>query len=123
MKELNNTIQDPKVEIETLKKTQSETNLEMEILGKRTGVTDVSVSNRIQEIGERLSGREDTIEDIDTTVKENIKSKKLLNQNIQEIQDTMRRPNPRIIGIEEREDSQLKEPVNIFNKIIEDGES
>jgi hypothetical protein len=43
-----------------------------------------------------------------------------LTQNIQEIQDTMRRPNLKIIGIEEGEDSQLKEPVNIFNKIIEE---
>ena len=32
----------------------------------------------------------------------------------------MRRPNLRIIGVEESEDSQLKEPVNIFNKIIEE---
>jgi hypothetical protein len=32
----------------------------------------------------------------------------------------MRRPNLRIIGIEEREDSQIKGPVNIFNKIIEE---
>jgi hypothetical protein len=32
----------------------------------------------------------------------------------------MRRPNLRIIGIEEKEDSQLKGPVNIFNKIIEE---
>jgi hypothetical protein len=32
----------------------------------------------------------------------------------------MRRPNLRIIGIEESEDSQLKGPVNIFNKIIEE---
>jgi hypothetical protein len=30
----------------------------------------------------------------------------------------MRRPNLRIIGIEESEDSQLKGPVNIFNKIV-----
>jgi len=36
------------------------------------------------------------------------------------IQDTMRRSNLRIIGIEESEDSQLKGPVNIFNKIIEE---
>jgi hypothetical protein len=42
------------------------------------------------------------------------------NQNIQEIQDTMRRPNLRIIGIEESKDSQLKRPVNIFTKIIEE---
>jgi hypothetical protein len=32
----------------------------------------------------------------------------------------MRRPNLWIIGIEESEDSQLKGPVNIFNKIIEE---
>ena len=41
------------------------------------------------------------IENTDTTVKENEKSKKLLNQNIQEIQDTMRRPNLQIIGVDE----------------------
>jgi hypothetical protein len=32
----------------------------------------------------------------------------------------MRRPNIWIIGIEESEDSQLKGPVNIFSKIIEE---
>jgi hypothetical protein len=32
----------------------------------------------------------------------------------------MRRPNLRIIGIDENEDIQLKGPVNIFNKIIEE---
>ena len=32
----------------------------------------------------------------------------------------MRRPNIRIIGIEERKDSQLKGQINIFNKIIEE---
>ena len=47
------------------------------------------------------------------------KQKNLLTQNFQEIQDTMRRPNLKIIGIEESEDSQLKGPVNIFNKIKE----
>jgi hypothetical protein len=31
----------------------------------------------------------------------------------------MRRPISRITGVEESEDSQLKGPVNIFNKIIE----
>ena len=46
--------------------------------------------------------------------------KKILTQNIQEIQDTMRRPNLRTIGVDENEDFQLKGPVNIFNKIIEE---
>jgi hypothetical protein len=32
----------------------------------------------------------------------------------------MRRPNLRIKGIDENEDYQLKESVNIFNKIIEE---
>jgi hypothetical protein len=52
-------------------------------------------------------------------MKENVKCKKILTQNIQEIQDTMRRPSPRIIGIGKKEDFQIKGPVNIFNKIIE----
>ena len=106
------------MEIETIKKSQSETTLEIETLGKRSGVIDASITNKIQEIKERISGIEDTIED--TTVKENTKGKKLLTQNIQEIQDTMKRLNLRIIGIEENEDSQLKRPANIFNKIIEE---
>jgi hypothetical protein len=53
---------------------------------------------------ERISGAEDTIENIDKTVKEYAKCKKFLTPNIQEIQDTMTRPNLRIIGIEESED-------------------
>jgi methyl-accepting chemotaxis protein len=90
----------------------------MENLGKRIGVTDASITNRIQEIEEGISDIEDTTENIDTTVKENTKSKKFLTQNIQEIQDTMERPNLRII--EKSEGSQLKEPTNILNKIIEE---
>jgi hypothetical protein len=42
--------------------------------------------------------------DIDTTVKTDTKYKELLTQNIQEIHDTMKRPNLRIIGIRESED-------------------
>jgi len=68
---------------------------------------------------ERISGAEDSIEIIDSTVKDNVKRKKLLVQNIQEIQDSMRRSNLRII-YEESENSQLKGPVNIFNKIIKE---
>jgi hypothetical protein len=60
-----------------------EANLEMENLGKRSGITDGSITNRIQVIGERISGVEDTVEETDTTVKENSKQKPL-------IQDTMK---------------------------------
>ena len=117
---MNKTIQDAKMEVETIKQSQRETALEIENRGKRSGIIDASITNRIQEIEERISGAEDTIENIDTTVKENAKCTKLLTQNIQEIQDTMRRPYLKIIGIKASEDSQLKGPVNIFNKIIEE---
>jgi hypothetical protein len=120
VKELNKTIQDLKMEIETIKKSQRETTLEVENLGNRSGVIDASITNRIQEMEEKISDAEDTIENIDKTVKENAKCKKLLTQTIQEIQDTMRKQNLRIVGIEESEESQLKGPVNIFNKIIEE---
>ena len=69
---------------------------------------------------ERISGVEDSIENISTTIKENAKCKRILTQNIQEIQDTMRRPNLQIIGVDENEDFQLKGAANIFKIIIEE---
>ena len=45
---------------------------------------------------------------------------KILIQNIQEIHNTMRRPNLRMTGIEESKDSQLIVPVSIFNKTIKE---
>jgi uncharacterized coiled-coil protein SlyX len=85
LKELNKTIQDLKMEIETMKKSQRETTLELENLERRSGVIDASITKRIQEIEERISGAEATIENIDMIVKENTKSQKHLTQNIQEI--------------------------------------
>jgi chromosome segregation ATPase len=118
--ELNKTIQDLKREVETIKKTQRETTLEIETLGKKSGTIDVSISKRIQEMEERISGAEDSIEIMGTTIKENEKCKNILTQNIQEIQDAMRRPNLQIIGVDENEDFRFKGPANIFNKIIEE---
>jgi hypothetical protein len=75
VKESNTAIQELKLEVETIKKTQMEANLKMGNLGKRSGITDLSITNRTQEIEERISGIEDTVEEIDT-VKENSKHKK-----------------------------------------------
>jgi hypothetical protein len=69
---------------------------------------------------ERISGAEDSIENINTTIKENAKCTKILTQNIQEIQDTMKRTNLWIIGINENEYFQIKGPVNVFDKIMEE---
>jgi hypothetical protein len=68
----------------------------------------------------RISGAEESIGNMETTIKENAKCKKFLTQNIQQIEDTMRRPKLKIIGIDENEVLQLKRPENIFNKIIEE---
>ena len=78
------------MEVETIKKSQREKTLEIEILGKKSGHIDASISNRIQEMEERISGAKSSIEKMDTTIKENVKCKEILPQNIQEIQDTMR---------------------------------
>ena len=78
MKELNKTIQDLKLEIETIRESQRERTLEIETLGKRSGTIDSSISNRIQEMEERISGTEDSIENMDTIIKENAKCKKIL---------------------------------------------
>jgi hypothetical protein len=64
------------MDVETIKKSQRKTTLELENLRKRLDVIEASITNRIQEIEERISGAEDTIENINTTVKENAKSKK-----------------------------------------------
>ena len=68
---------------------------------------------------EKISGVKDTIEEIHRWVK-NVKSEKLWTQSTQDMWDTMKRPNLRIIGMKEREEFQLKGPGNIFNKIIEE---
>jgi hypothetical protein len=57
---------------------------------------------------ERISDAEDFIENMEKTMKENAKSKKILTKNIQEIQDTLRRPNLQIIGVDKNEDFPLK---------------
>jgi hypothetical protein len=73
--ELNETIQDLKMEVETIKKTQRETTLEKKILGKKSGNIDVGIRNRIQAMEKRISGAEDSIENMDTIIKENENAK------------------------------------------------
>jgi uncharacterized protein YhaN len=69
VKELNRSIQDLKLQIEAIKKSQRETTLQIEILGKKPGSIDASISFRTQEREERLSGPEDSIENMHITIK------------------------------------------------------
>jgi hypothetical protein len=67
--ELNKIILVLKMKVETMKKTQREKTQEIETLGKKSGTIDVSIRNRIQEMEERISGAEDSIGNMDTTIK------------------------------------------------------
>jgi hypothetical protein len=50
------------MEVEAIKKSQRETTLEIENLGKKSGAKDASIINRKQEMEERISGTDDSIE-------------------------------------------------------------
>jgi prefoldin subunit 5 len=71
--ELKKTVQDLKREVDTIKKTQRKTTPEIETLEKKSRTIHASISNRIQQMEERISGAEDSIENMDTTIKENAK--------------------------------------------------
>jgi prefoldin subunit 5 len=59
--EMNKSILSLKREVDTIKKTQSEATQEIENLGKKSGTIEASISNRIQEMEERISDAEDSI--------------------------------------------------------------
>ena len=65
---MNKTVHYLKIEIEAMKKTQTEGILEIKNLGKRTGNTDISITNIIQAVGQTTSGLKVTAEEIDTLV-------------------------------------------------------
>jgi hypothetical protein len=117
---MNKTMQNLPKERETIKKSQKERTLELENLEKRSGVINASTTKRMQEIEEKISGAEDSIENSDITVKENAKKQKYPNPKHPCNPGQSKKTNLRKRGIEESEDSQLKEPANIFNKIIEE---
>jgi hypothetical protein len=50
VKKLNKTNQDLKMEIQTIKKSQREITLEIENLGKRSGVIDARTESQVQKI-------------------------------------------------------------------------
>jgi fibrillarin-like rRNA methylase len=89
------------MEIEPIRKSQAEEIIEVKILGIQTGTTKSRISNETQELEGRISGVEDMIEEMDTLVKENVKSKDILTPQkiIQEISEVMKRTYLRILRI------------------------
>lgn len=90
---MNKTVEDLKMEIEEIKKTQTEGILETENLGKEQ-------SNRYkhhrQDTGDGgVSSIDVMTEEIDTLVKDSAEAKMFLTQSIQKIWDTMKRTKPK----------------------------
>ena len=58
-------IQDLQVEIESIQKTQMKVQLEVRNLGTWVEKSEATLTIKIQEVEERISGTEDKIEDMD----------------------------------------------------------
>ena len=77
-----------------------------------------TITNRIEHLEDRTSDIENKIFNLENKVDQTEKMVRNHEQNLQELWDTMKRPNLRIIGIEEGTEKQTKGMNNLFNEII-----
>jgi chromosome segregation ATPase len=100
---------------------KEEVNHDMENLRKKneteTQNTMENHSSRLEQAGDRMSELGDKMEIKGKTEEPLGKQLKTCERNMQELTNSMKRPNLRIIGIE-GEEVQVKGIHNIFNKII-----
>jgi chromosome segregation ATPase len=75
-------------------------------------------SSRVEQIKDRISELEDEMEIKGKTAELLVKQLKICERNMQELTNSIKRQNLRIMGIEEGEDLQAKGIYNIVNKII-----
>jgi chromosome segregation ATPase len=75
-------------------------------------------SSRLQQAEKRISELEDEMENKGKTKELFLKQLKTCERNMQELTDAIKRPNLRIMGIEEGEEEQAKGINNIFDKTI-----
>jgi chromosome segregation ATPase len=74
--------------------------------------------SRLEQVEDRLSELKDKIEVKEKTEEMLVKQLKRCERNMQELSDSIKRTNLRIMDIEEGEDVQAKGIRNTFNKII-----
>jgi phosphatidate phosphatase PAH1 len=86
---------------------------ETEIQNKMEGY-----SSRLEQTEDRISKLEDEMEIKGKTEELLVRKLKTYERNMQELINSFKRPNLRIMGIEEGEEVQAKVICNIFNKII-----
>lgn len=82
---------------QTIRKTQTERVLEIKNLGAEQEVQRQASPTGYKKLEERISGTDSMIKETNASVKENVKSKRFLTRKIQEIWDTMKRLNLRIL--------------------------
>jgi chromosome segregation ATPase len=75
-------------------------------------------SSRLEQAEDRISELEDKMEIQGKTEELLVKQLKVCESNMQELTDSIKRPNLRIMGIEEGEEVQAKGIHNVFNKTI-----
>jgi predicted nucleic acid-binding Zn-ribbon protein len=75
-------------------------------------------SSRVEHAEDRISELEDKMEIKEKSEELLVKQHKTCERNMQAPTDSIKRPNMRIMGIEEGEEVQAKGIHNIFNKII-----
>jgi chromosome segregation ATPase len=74
-------------------------------------------SSRLEQVEDRISELEDEMEIKGKIEELLVKQPKTCERNVEELTNSIKRPNLRITGIEEEEEVQAKVICNIFNKI------
>jgi uncharacterized coiled-coil protein SlyX len=72
----------------------------------------------VEQVENRVSGTEDEVEELDQTVEDHKKVLRKYEWNMQDVWDTIKRPNLQIMHIEEGEEIQTKVIDKLFNNII-----
>jgi chromosome segregation ATPase len=118
-KTINRELNELKTKIDNIKE---EITQDMENLRKKN---ETEVQNKMEGQSSRLEQAEDTISELKEKMLIKGKTEELLvkqlntcEKKMQELTDSIKRPNLRIMGIEEGEKVQAKGMHNIFNKII-----
>jgi chromosome segregation ATPase len=116
---INRELNELKMKIENIR---DEVTHDMEVLRKKnqteTENTMEGHFSRLEKVEDRISELKDKIEIKGKVEELLVKQLKTCERNMQELTNSIKRPNLRIMGTEEEEEVQAKGIHNIFNKII-----
>jgi TolA-binding protein len=104
--------------MENLRRKNQTEILEIKSLNSQTKNRVEGHYSRLEQVKDRISELEDKIEIRRKTEEILVKQLKSCERNMQELSNSIKRPNLRTKGIEEGEEVQAKGICNMFNKII-----